>query len=207
MSHCVIEAGNQKELQGQIALIREVVKPYGFDLPNTVPTVIRAMPFPPPDSLSPNGQRLLPLHTILPLSKVQEFHQKLNNYLEQHKESLTKMGITHQPILGSMGTNGFLYEPVFYWSDQPQEFHRRNTDPKIIAKASTHDNSEARKLLEEIRIDVIELMHECSGVHMQIGKMFPFMQDRSVESIKLLKAIKAELDPNNLMNPGALGFS
>jgi len=206
MSHCVIEAGNQKELNGQIALIREVVKPYGFDLPNTVPTVIRAMPFPPPDTLAPNGQRLLPIHTILPLSKVVEFHLKLGEYLDGHKERLVELGITQQPILGSMGTNGFLYEPVFYWRDQPQEYHQRNTSPEVLSNASNTDNVEARELLEVIRVDVIELMHQCGGVHMQVGKMFPFMQDRSPESMSLMMAIKQELDPHCLMNPGALRF-
>ena len=207
MSHCVIEAGNQKELAGQIALLRDVVRPYGFDLPNTVPTVIRANPFGPTDVMAPDGQRLLPIHTILPMSKVLDFHQLLEKYYAENANLMAKHGITQQPILGTMGTSGFLYEPVFYWRDKPAEYHQRNTNPDILAKADdAPDNSAARECLEQIRIDVINLMHSCGGVHMQIGKMYPFMQDRLDTSSALLKAIKKELDPKGLINPGALGL-
>jgi len=208
MSHCVVEAGNRKELNGQIALLREVVQPYGFDLPNTVPTVIRAAPFPPLDVLSPTGQRLLPIHTILPLSKVLEFHQRLTEYLEEHRTLMVQHGITQQPILGTMGTNGFLYEPVFYWDDSIGEYHKRHTNPEIVAKVSDRaDNPEARVVIEKFRVDIIKLMHEHGGVHMQIGKMYPYLQDRKPESLALLKAIKTQLDPKDLINPGALGLN
>jgi len=206
MSHCVVEAENKKELDGQIALIRDVVKPHGFDLPNTVPTVIRAAPFSPINVLSPKGERVLPLHTILPLSKVVDFHHAITAYLDEKKPQLDKHEITQQPILGSMGTNGFLYEPVFYWPDSAEEYHHRHTSEEILALASENANTQARELLEEMRVDIIELMHQHGGVHMQIGKMYPYMRDRKPESIAMLKAIKQHLDPKGLMNPGCLGF-
>lgn len=207
MSHCVVEAGNRKELDGQIALVREVVKPFGFDLPNTVPTVIRANPFPPIDTLSPKGERVLPIHTILPFSQVLGFHQRLSAYLADKQDLFTQYGISYQPILGSMGTNGFLYEPVFNWPDSVEQYHLRNTSEPVLERATNDTNMQARELLETVRKDVISLMHEFGGVHMQVGKMFPYMQDRKPESVSLMKAIKKELDPHGLMNPGALGFA
>lgn len=206
MSHCVVEAANKNELNGQIALLRDVVKPYGFDLPNTVPTVIRSMPFPPIDVLSPKGERGLPIHVLLPLSKVVSFHQAITAYLQQRQDKLNKLGISFQPILGSMGTNAFLYEPVFYWPDIAEDYHQRHTNDAFLANASNTPNPEARALLETLRTDITQMMHQHGGVHMQIGKMYPFMQDRTPESQALLNAIKHQLDPKGLMNPGALGF-
>jgi len=207
MSHCVLEAANQKELDGQIARIREVVEPFGFDLPNTVPTIIRAAPFAEPNVMSPLGQRLLPIHTLLPLSKVMSFHNSMLDYLAKNKALMDEHGITQQPILGTMGTNAFLYEPVFYWTDKAEEFHKRNTSLDILAKAANAiDNPETRKVLEKMRLEVVELMHQSGGVHMQIGKMYPFMQDRQTASTDLIKVLKQHLDPKGLINPGALGL-
>ncbi len=208
MSHCVVEGANKKELAGQIDLIRKVVKPYGFDLPNTVPTVIRAMPFPALDVLTPEGKRGLPIQTVLPLSRVCNFHQSLNAYYAKNEAWMQELGITQQPVLGTMGTTGFLYEPVLYWDDRAEEFHSRHTNPDILAKvADAPNNIEAQAAIEKMRLDIIDIMHEHGGVHLQIGKAYPYLRDRSEGSLALISAIKKQLDPKGLMNPGALGLA
>jgi len=208
MSHCVIEAANRKELAGQIQLIREVVSPYGSDLPNTVPMVIRAAPFMQLDTLSPTGQRGLPIHTVLPFSKVLGFHNALNGYLKKNDQDMNAHGVNVQSMFTTLGTTGFLYEPVFYWCDEPQEFHKRHTCSEIIEKAVTNQNSaQASELVEKMRVEIVDLMHRHGGIHMQIGKAYPFMKERSPESKALITAIKKQLDPQVLMNPGALGLN
>jgi D-lactate dehydrogenase (cytochrome) len=39
-----------------------------------------------------------------------------------------------------------------------------------------------------------------------VGKLYPYARERDAGALSLLKAIKAELDPNGLLNPGALVF-
>lgn len=207
MTHCVIEADNTKELNGQIQRIREVVAPHGFDLPNTVPTVIRAAPFMPLDTLSPTGQRGLPIHTVLPFSKVVGFHHALEVYLGKSAAEMTEQGVSVQSMFTTLGTTGFLYEPVFYWNDEPGEFHKRHTQPEIFARGmNANNNPQATSLVEKMRVEMVDLMHQHGGIHMQIGKAYPFMRDRQPESVALIKSIKQQLDPRGLMNPGALGL-
>jgi D-lactate dehydrogenase (cytochrome) len=54
--------------------------------------------------------------------------------------------------------------------------------------------------------DMVTIMHEHSGVHLQIGKAYPYLRDRSDMTINLVKQIKAQTDPDGLLNPGALGL-
>jgi len=44
------------------------------------------------------------------------------------------------------------------------------------------------------------------AIHFQIGKDYPYLQTRTKETRTLLHNIKKQLDPKNLINPGALGF-
>ena len=41
----------------------------------------------------------------------------------------------------------------------------------------------------------------------QIGRTYPYLASRDPASIALLKAIKAQLDPAFMLNPGALGLN
>jgi FAD/FMN-containing dehydrogenase len=54
--------------------------------------------------------------------------------------------------------------------------------------------------------DVIMLMHAHGGAHLQIGKVYPLLDGRNTASVALLRAIKAALDPQGILNPGALGL-
>lgn len=44
------------------------------------------------------------------------------------------------------------------------------------------------------------------GVYFQIGRTYPLEQQSDPRAWRLLKAVKAELDPQGLMNPGVLGL-
>jgi FAD/FMN-containing dehydrogenase len=65
---------------------------------------------------------------------------------------------------------------------------------------------EARALAAALRSDLIEAAHVHGGVHVQIGKVYPYLRDRDEVATALLRAWKRELDPAGLCNPGALGL-
>ena len=54
--------------------------------------------------------------------------------------------------------------------------------------------------------DIVTLMHAHDGVHLQIGKAYPYLRDKSEMAISLVKQVKALTDPHNMLNPGALGL-
>ena len=44
------------------------------------------------------------------------------------------------------------------------------------------------------------------AVHMQVGKSYPYLSAARRQATQILKDVKQSLDPDGLMNPGALGL-
>ena len=205
--HCATEADNRTELKGHIQTIRDAVGGLGRDIPNTMPTVMRATPFMPYPVVGMDAKRMLPLHAIMPFSKVVAFHTALEAYFETRKVEMDAIDMTTPSIFGTLSTNGFLYEPVLYWPDQPDVFHERNTPEELLAPMRKNaPNEKGRALAKGMFEDIVTLMHAHDGVHLQIGKAYPYLRDRSEMAISLVKQVKALTDPHNMLNPGALGL-
>ncbi|NKB42705.1 MAG: FAD-binding protein [Alphaproteobacteria bacterium] len=205
--HCAVEADNRTELKGHIQTIRDAVGGAGRDIPNTMPMVMRATPFMPYPVVGMDAKRMLPLHTIVPFSKAVAFHNALEAYFAKRKVEMDAMDMTTPSIFGTLSTNGFLYEPVLYWPDQPDVFHERNTPEELLAPMRTNQpNEKGRAFAKEMFEDMVTIMHEHGGVHLQIGKAYPYLRDRSDMTTNLVKQIKAQTDPHGLLNPGALGL-
>ena len=68
-AHCVVEGYNKQEIKGYVKTIKDSIKGLGVDLPNTMPTVMRSVPFSPYPVVGVNGTRMLPFHGIMPFSK------------------------------------------------------------------------------------------------------------------------------------------
>lgn len=203
----IVEGHNRSHLAGQLSAIRSVVSGIGREIPNTLPTVMRANPFADYDMLHPEGRRQLPMHTILPYSRVQDFNEQFHALLAQHSEHMQSTGVSALTVYGAISTNGFLFEPVLIWPDIAEEFHRRHTSDAVLAKVSATDpNEPARRLVEKLRIKTIDLMHQCGGVHLQIGKAYPYLKNRDATQIGLLRDLKRLVDPSGVLNPGALGL-
>jgi D-lactate dehydrogenase (cytochrome) len=67
-------------------------------------------------------------------------------------------------------------------------------------------NLEGRAYVESLRVRLIDLMHAHGGAHLQIGRAYPYLRDRSASFLDLVRAIKRTTDPDDLVNPGALGL-
>ena len=102
---------------------------------------------------------------------------------------------------------GMLYEPMFTWPDSLTEYHRRMMPPYLQGKiAEFPENLSARALVKEMTSAIIALMRQHGSSHFQIGRLYPYAQQRDASSQALLRQLKALLDPDNIVNPGALGL-
>ncbi len=205
--HWVVEGPSQQSVNVQAMEIRRLAAGFGRELPNTIPTAMLADPFPDHDMLSPTGQRQLPPSVVLPFSKVMPFHSEFIKRLASHKPEMAKHNMSVTPVFATISTNGFLYEPVIAWDDTPEEFHKRHTaDPTIEKSAAFRSNPKGRELAAIIRDEMIDLAQKYGGIHLQIGKVYPYLNSRDENSVVLLSQLKNALDPRGLMNPGALSL-
>ena len=67
-------------------------------------------------------------------------------------------------------------------------------------------NEEARKLVYEIRKDIIDYFASIGAASNQIGRAYDYLGYLYEPSKELLMNIKNSVDPKNKMNTGTLGF-
>lgn len=208
VSHYIIEGHSAEEARSKAAEMRKIITRHGEEIPNSVPSVVRGMPFAPfHNVLGPKGERWLPFHALLPHSQCGAFHKAIEAYHDSQKPVLDKYGIYMGRMFMAVGPNAFIYEPTFYWPDAQSIYHKRVVDPDYLKGLPTYDEDlEARGHAKRMKFEIVDLMQQYGGVHFQIGKNYPLLPGRNAASVALLKAIKAVLDPKGILNPEALGL-
>jgi len=206
--HYLADGVDAAEARAKIAAIKRIGAAHGEEIANTVPTVVRGMPFAPlTNTLGPKGERWVPMHTLLPHDRVKSFHRALMAYWADNQAVMDAHGIFTGAMFMAVGASAFIYEPTFYWPDARTIFHDRMVPADHLAGLPEYAaSSAARAEVDRMKHDVIDLMHAHGGAHLQIGKVYPLLDGRNPASVALLRAIKAALDPQDILNPGALGL-
>lgn len=207
-AHYVVEGSSQAEIRAKLGQVRKAMAGHGTEIANTIPTVLRAMPFIPLyPILGPRGERWVPMHGILPFSKLRDFHRHVSQLYADNAERMVRHKVEKAAMFTSISTNGFLYEPVFYWEDDRTAYHKRYLPQDYLDMLPEYPaNPEGRALVAELRGKIQDIFSEFGAVHMQVGKSYPYMRGRQPQAAQILKDIKQSLDPDGLMNPGALGL-
>jgi D-lactate dehydrogenase (cytochrome) len=106
-----------------------------------------------------------------------------------------------------VGSSAFLYEIAIYWPDARMAYHDSVIDKEYLSNLPSYpDNPKARAYVAQLKADLIALYARFNAGHFQIGRAYPYAQRLAPEALALLKAVKVELDPKGLMNPGVLGL-
>lgn len=205
-AHFVLEGRDQAELKSRINAVRTLAKS-GAEIVNTVPLMTRANPFPILPVTHPDGRRMLPIHGLFPQSALQAFHQDYLSLKASFAEQMKQTDVTIAEFFAGVAGVGLLYEPVFYWPDTLYEYHDRLTPDYLEGKMPEFTaNPAARELVGEFVSAFNALVHQHGGTHFQIGRLYPYAENREGGAAALLRDLKAALDPDNIINPGALGL-
>ena len=205
-AHYTAEGVSAAEVRGKLAVLRRALSAYGREIANTVPTVLRAMPFVPMYyMLGPKGERWVPLHGLMPFSRMGEFHDGLMRLYESRRARMQALTVRPGAMFSTVDSHAFLYEPVFYWQDELTRYHRLYLPADYVGALPTYPaNPAARELVGELRAETLQLFRSIGSVHMQIGKCYPYLDGRQAAATGLLRSLKQRLDPLGIMNPGAL---
>jgi FAD/FMN-containing dehydrogenase len=199
------DAGSAKS---KIAAIRDIALQSGGEVPNSMPAIVAVIPFAPLNNiLGPGGERWVPVHGILQHSDVVAFDERWRALLDSYAEQIEATGAFVGGMYMAVGPSAFLYEIAFYWPDERTVYHEQTLDSDYLSTLPTYPpNENGRELVENLKKAAIELFGEYGGVHFQIGKSYPHAENRDKHELNLLRAIKKEVDPDGLMNPGVLGL-
>ena len=207
-ANAVVEGNSKAAVEAGIAEARRIGKAKGREIANSIPKIIRANPFMPLNNvLGPEGQRWIPIHGIVPLSKAKETWKKIYDLFAEYKERMDKYEIIHGFLISGASTNMFLIEPVMLWPDERFAIHERTLDDTVLKRIPKYDFvPEATALVDEIKNRLCRLFLEQGAAHLQIGKTYLYREGRDRETWKLLEGIKDLVDPQRRVNPGSLGL-
>ena len=208
MTHYIVEGLGKAEVGLRLQRIRELTLGLGREIPATVPAVIRGMPFAPfYNTLGPEGERWVPLHGILPHSRVVGFHRALQTFFAERAADMQRLGIWHGSMFASVGSSGLLYELALYWPDEIHAYHRAVVPADYLAALPVYPaNPEARDYVHRLKEELIALYAEHGSGHFQIGRAYPYADALSAPARDLVDAIKGATDPQSRIGPGLLGL-
>lgn len=207
--HVVIE---HRHMEAATAMAREaasiVAAEGGRPLPDTVPRMTRAQPFGSMDQvLGPSGERWVPVHGLFALSDGLEAMSRLQALLARHAAAMEQHRILPAILSNPVGASAMIIEVLFYWPDTPHPLHEQIVSCEKYARAMRHaPNPAGRALVGQLRGDILDCFADLGSAPFGIGKTIPYRANRAPGSYGLLQSIKSALDPNCLMNPGALGL-
>lgn len=207
-AHFSTEGLTDAEAKQKLAVVRATAAPYGAEVANTIPTYFHANPFMElTPILGPNGERWKPTHAVLPFSKVLQHHADFETLLAEYRERMHRHRVQLTRMLMFIGTNAFIYEPTFLWEDERTIYHQRVYPPALLPKLPEHaPNPQGRALVAEIKDRIQEICVKNGASHLQVGKDYPYLATRQPPVREFVRSLKRLLDPQGLMNPGALGL-
>ena len=192
------------------AVARDVLTHHGGrPLPDMLARLSREQPFVPIGSLmiGSAGECAVPTNCFLPLSQAQQATAALETFFNENAPLMQQHGITRTCLYMASG-NTFGIQPILYWHDAFSLLRQRFSSPEQVAHFGQQPpNITARAVVIDLRSRMIDLFRGLGAVHHQIGKLYPYREALvGTSSWELVNALKALLDPQHLMNPGALSL-
>ena len=208
-AHLIVEGRSQVRADDDLAEVTRIAAGHGGRVvANTIPKVMRAHPFPPVNSmLGPDGERWVPVHGIVAHSRAVATIDAIDALFGDHAAEMEQLGIGAGYMFLPVGFTAMLIEPVFFWPDEMSEIHRRSLEPAHLARLKGFPpGAEARALVDTLRAAIVAIFGAQAAVHLQLGRLYPFAARIDPGALGVLRAVKAAVDPDGRMNPGALGL-
>ena len=207
--HMTVDGHTNAEVENAENNIKQICDHYsGKTIEASISKIMRGTPFPPPAMmLGPNGDRWVPMHGILPHSLHGTILDNVDQYMNANKKLIEKHGLVWGQVSNLIGHSRVLVEINLYWKDKRTDMIESYLDDNFLRKKEVFaQNPAAYNAVAKLRSGLTDLFTELGGTHMQIGRSYPFLESRMPSVQKLLKVIKAQIDPENNINPGALGL-
>ena len=207
--HLMVEEDSEALADDRLDVIRQICSGYrGREIDNSIPKILRANPFTPLNNVvGPRGERWAPVHALIPHSKAVAVIDGVEKIFSKHEELMEGEGIGAGFLFTTVSTHCFVVEPVFFWPDAMTEIHRDTVEPGVLKKLPGFDkNLEARRAVARIREELLEFFCDMGAAHLQVGKAYLYKEGLKSPSWELVRQLKQVLDPDNRINPGALGL-
>jgi len=136
--HCIAEGRHQSGVDADMRAIEAIVREHGGAVvENSIPKILRANPFPPPNSmLGPGGERWVPVHGFLPHSRLVEAWERLQALWDANAAEMARLKVETGALIAATGRSACLIEPVFYWPGEQNPLHAHAIEADHLATAA-----------------------------------------------------------------------
>jgi FAD/FMN-containing dehydrogenase len=207
--HVVCAGMNEAAVENDLDTCRRLAgNNGGGEIANSMPKAARANPFEPLNGiLGADGERWAALNSKVAHSGAMDLMQATDKIIAKHQTAMQRYGVTISRLYIAISNHAFSYEPVLRWHDAWLPVHRRTPEPNYLAGfEEPEENLPARELVDSIRAEIVSLFQRKGVASNQIGKTYPYFASLLPETAALVRDLKRSLDPEGLMNPGALGI-
>jgi D-lactate dehydrogenase (cytochrome) len=207
--HCFAEARGPASLHEDLAAIRAIAQRHGGrEVDASIAKVMAATPFPALNGIvGPAGERWAPVHAVVPSSAAEAAYRALIDLLAEHEPLTTRHSISCGTLFATAGPQAVVMEPMFFWPDALERLHRDTLEPRALARIPERERQpEAREAVAALRRAFVEAVRPLGAVHLQLGRFYPWLERRGPVFGDLVRALKRDLDPAGILNPGVLGL-
>ena len=207
--HLVCAGRSAAAAKADLELCRRLLEGHGGkEIPASIPVAVRAAPFSNLNGvLGPAGERWVALNAKVPHSDAHQLIDTFNQMIEPQRAMLQQAGVELSTLLTAMQTHTFSFETVFHWFDSWLPLHRAIPDPEHLRRLTEpQPNAAARNLVARLQSETLALFDSLGAPSNQLGRTYGYVDKLLPENRALLVAIKSQLDPHGLMNPGVLGL-
>ena len=202
--HAVVEGWTQQIADLHLGVIARISGARGKAVDPILPRYIRDQVYAfVAHPLDAKGRRQIWTHGAFALSKAGAAFNAICVHLDEQAECLRAHAIDVSISVAVAGAM-LIVEPVLYWSDAPAEIHRRGMG--ALPAPETPANAAATAAAHEIRIGIRNLLRRLGAAHMQHGKFYTLSDSLNPATFRALQRLKHAFDPDNAINPGALGL-
>jgi FAD/FMN-containing dehydrogenase len=208
LAHYIIEAADAREAAARLRRLRDAMRSRGHEITNTIPTVVRNQPFERMfHVLGPKGERWVPVHGVLPHSRIAGFQAGLRAVLSDAADFMQHNGVWIGSLYECIGAGGFTIELGIYWPDAISAYHRAVVPAGVLAALPVYPANEGlRAWIEQFRARLVDLYRHHGAVFFQLGKVYPYASAIDATGLDFAKSLKCAIDPCGRLNPGALGL-
>lgn len=205
--HLMTEGRSAAAVDADLAAIGKVCAA-GTAVEDTVPRLLYSRPYGSLTSaLGPEGQRWAPLHVLAPLGSGWEMLQATQALIQQRAEEMSAAGVEIGFMFGTVSNTTLLIELVMTWPGPRSTYYDSRIPAAKLRRYPVYDNHpEADELVSVLRDELVDLFADSGGAHLQIGRRYRYLDRLAPETRDLLIDLKRSVDPNGLLNPGALGL-
>ncbi|MBM3626228.1 MAG: FAD-binding oxidoreductase [Alphaproteobacteria bacterium] len=203
--HVTAEAESERAAAERIEAVRGYCAA-GREVDAVVPRTLRARPFSIRGMVGPQGERWVPVHGILPLSRAAAALAALEAMAEAERAALDDAGMAVNWLVASTGPHVTI-EPMFYWPDALDPIHLAHMSGRNRARFGAFAaNPSGRALARRLREAMRDALDAHGAVHAQLGRFYRYAEALDPAAAALAHRIKLALDPGGRMNPGVLGL-